>query len=1264
MTVSNGNPGNATTFNNAFISRTQDSDTIGEVKLDAPSSGDTVDNAQASINELADAIGMSDNADSTTATTYANNNVIVDGENHKQSLEKLDAAFDTTTGHTHDGVDAPQVDAADLDNINNYFCEYQEKTITAASGTDHIVTTDFSGESPSGGAATEGVITYAPANKVALLNATNGGQIEDGEGQRVYGRLTESAGVWTLSFYTLEAGVETAHSLSSQDVLILYREVFTQATRPTITADVGVFESSDLTADIADASATVPGKVSTGTQSFAGNKTFTGTIGASNLSGTNTGDATLTAIGATPNANGASLSGQALTLQPADLTNGGVVTALAQTFGGAKTFDAALKAANKFLLDFSVDSSTNGTDLTLATPTKGVGVFSHASFDSVEGITAPSGQSQVFVMVNQTGGQVVLKNESGTAANQIVTGTASDYTMEDKSCVLLVYEQNASKWYMIGGGGGAGVDLSAVNQDIIPAADNTYKIGDFFLGMWSQVNAYSLYGANLTVAELASFWEQAGHPSSPASGTGYFYNYDSYPYYKRDNGEQYSLAKNNRMEGTISTPTFLLNGYSETVRVYNDASSQTLATIGGVAPQNGEVITIVGSSDTNTFSVNTNDVSNGWLLNGPAILGRGDLLQLMWSTTLSRWVEIARSNISSGSGGINYVTNGEFETNVDGWTDSGGTLTITRSDTTPLRGIASGVITNGANNDYIKYPFTIADADKAKILRIGFDIDTGALADNELQVSIYDATNLVTIPVVDGNIKAGVSPYVGEFQTASDSNSYELRITQIAETSGWTTAKIDNVQVGPREIARGSVVTDWVDYTPASSLTLGNGSQKWRWRRVGDSMEIEGSILTGSTTSISGSFYAELPSGHSFDTAKLKRGSATSYARLGTATMYYASGTQYREFFQVIQDAASVVRFKASGRTDSGTTGDLTGTFPVTIGASDELYFFVKVPISGWSSNTTISTDFGGRVIAMYARPAQPTGTLANSENLVSWGAATKDEVSGWNGTNTYTVQESGYYSIEARSDLTLDSDAGADDSVQLRIQVNSATVMIGQTRIPVNAGSTNYNAHVSLNNYYLTAGQTVRIVSLVDSSATATFVNNSGSHYFGLHKIQSPQTLMGGEVVVASYTSNSPNSVAVTTPTFVDYEDKVKDTHGIVSGAGSGSVTASGTGFRITIPVNGNYQLSVGNRFASSADWAATESAKIEVYLNGSLHRSLCFSRAEAASTWIPDLHGSCLLTLTAGDLVEIVITQTGAASLNFTSATENNWMTIYKVN
>lgn len=75
---------------------------------------------------------------------------------------------------------------------------------------------------------------------------------------------------------------------------------------------------------------------------FTGAVTMSGALTASNFSGsssgTNTGDVTLGAFGSTPAAEGASLSGQVLTLQPASATHPGGVSTGTQTFVGAKTF--------------------------------------------------------------------------------------------------------------------------------------------------------------------------------------------------------------------------------------------------------------------------------------------------------------------------------------------------------------------------------------------------------------------------------------------------------------------------------------------------------------------------------------------------------------------------------------------------------------------------------------------------------------------------------------------------------------------------------------------------------------------------------------------------------------------------------------------------------------------------------------------------------------------------------------------------------------
>jgi len=159
------------------------------------------------------------------------------------------------------------------------------------------------------------------------------------------------------------------------------------------------------------ADGTNPGLVSTTTQTFAGNKTFTGTIAASNLSNTNTGDVTLAVVGAVPNANGASLSGQVLTLQSADGTNPGLVNITTQTFAGNKTFTGTISASN-----FSGSSSgANTGDVTLAA----TGSTPNANGASL------SGQVLTLQPADGTNSGLMSTTTQTLAGNKTFTGTIS-----------------------------------------------------------------------------------------------------------------------------------------------------------------------------------------------------------------------------------------------------------------------------------------------------------------------------------------------------------------------------------------------------------------------------------------------------------------------------------------------------------------------------------------------------------------------------------------------------------------------------------------------------------------------------------------------------------------------------------------------------------------------------------------------------------------------------------------------------------------------
>lgn len=87
------------------------------------------------------------------------------------------------------------------------------------------------------------------------------------------------------------------------------------------------------------------------------------------LAGSNSGDVTLTAVGAAPSANGASLSGQALTLQPADATHPGLVTTGTQAIAGDKTLSGTTVIGNGTAQTHSLNSllAANGAQVAVMT---------------------------------------------------------------------------------------------------------------------------------------------------------------------------------------------------------------------------------------------------------------------------------------------------------------------------------------------------------------------------------------------------------------------------------------------------------------------------------------------------------------------------------------------------------------------------------------------------------------------------------------------------------------------------------------------------------------------------------------------------------------------------------------------------------------------------------------------------------------------------------------------------------------------------------
>lgn len=288
MGVVDGQDVSAAVTNPAFIDANADDTGVGKYTLNNsdPVSGTSITNIQREHNSIASFVGKSVNTSKTDVPTYTNNQGFTANQPVATRADSLTAKFHNSTGHTHDGSsgNGSPISSASIvsTQLRGYFL--QATDLTGVVGTSTVVTTQLTGKTASTSSVVKGVVVTAPQNTVVLRQATGsnqGDQFVDGAGNIVYGRVTFSASVWTLSYYVLLAGTETAYSFSSSDVRWYYQELYNPIVDAPVYSELAIIPSDNVTADIVDATPTQRGAVSTGTQSFGGIKTFSDTTDSS-----------------------------------------------------------------------------------------------------------------------------------------------------------------------------------------------------------------------------------------------------------------------------------------------------------------------------------------------------------------------------------------------------------------------------------------------------------------------------------------------------------------------------------------------------------------------------------------------------------------------------------------------------------------------------------------------------------------------------------------------------------------------------------------------------------------------------------------------------------------------------------------------------------------------------------------------------------------------------------------------------------------------
>lgn len=149
--------------------------------------------------------------------------------------------------------------------------------------------------------------------------------------------------------------------------------------------------------------------------------------------------------------------------------------------------------------------------------------------------------------------------------------------------------------------------------------------------------------------------------------------------------------------------------------------------------------------------------------------------------------------------------------------------------------------------------------------------------------------------------------------------------------------------------------TEWASFTPgflAENGSPSNYTANGKWRRVGDSIEIEGIFEFSDASAFFSSVLSTLPSGLTVDenklsSAALDRPIVGIMKVLDAGAQHAMTGAVYYRNTTSVYLQPAAVELSGSGTTP--TFGRiLTDTFPITIGASDSISFNYKLPIASW----------------------------------------------------------------------------------------------------------------------------------------------------------------------------------------------------------------------------------------------------------------------------------------------------------------------------
>lgn len=624
--------------------------------------------------------------------------------------------------------------------------------------------------------------------------------------------------------------------------------------------------------------------------------------------------------------------------------------------------------------------------------------------------------------------------------------------------------------------------------------------------------------------------------------------------------------------------------------------------------------------------------------------GTGSIDQGMYRYDGTDWVQLG-----SGSGTFNYITQGDGSSVTD-WVqyanttagdapdDFGGTasgnVTITSNTTTPLLDNTDLQLDKDAvdrQGEGVYFPFTLRNGDLTSVQRLIANFKTSANY-NDDDVSFFVvtsddsfATDFKVLRFTAEGLPATELPtrFFSETQMGAEDTDARFCI-HIASTSASSYTINMELELGPRVVATGGIITDWVDFTPTGTFTT-NTTYNGKYRRVGGELEYQVLVeFTG--TPNAGTFAVNLPPGLAIDTTKINS-TDTDDASYGLGSILDSGTADLGPALGRYESETSIGMATAS-TSSAGTLQFVTNTAPISFTTGDKIYAEFKVPIKGWGATGVISQDLGSRQIAMIAHSNGGEAVTANVTD-VTYSTIEQDTTASWSGTQ-YTVPETGFYDVKATTRTS-----GA--SLSYFLYKNGSNY----GRMHTGYGTASANAGGSIL-VYAEKGDTLSI--RVNTTTSLSSTSDQEDHRISIYKVQTPQTLLGSETIAASYETDAALSIANNTQTTVVFEDKIFDTHNAMN-------TSTG---EYTIPQSGIYKIAANCRWSSISGMTRTF---ITVHVNGTeVKRGI-----DENATFTPQV--STLLEVNKGDLITVQMYQITGGNLALDSYGAVNFVTINKI-